>query len=325
MKSPIKFALIFFLVGLFLGIIYLSLPNVDALENAANDHLGAILNERVSLVNNFLYEQKRNAVEFSKTDVFRDFLENPDQRPVLLTEVNDAFFENINKDPFVDESFIVSPQGDILVNTQRGYTPPNIFKEFDYSTEEEGYAYIIPIRFCYCISGYVLDVITPLYSDKTGELIGLVAVRSYMSSFSDLAGDQLGLSDLERVYLVDEHGLLISSSVFFQERQKGFIQNADNENARKCFSLEEEGDYLSHEEFTNPFPNYLGREVLGIHKYFSEPRWCLLVEDDADELYNIPKRNIFLRDITITIVFAFVLCIIGYFFGKYLDKKRNKK
>ncbi|MDH3353315.1 MAG: cache domain-containing protein [Nanoarchaeota archaeon] len=325
MKFAVKFAVIFFLVGLVVGLIYFTSLNDDALENDVNEYLLGTLNKKADLVENFLNKQKEKTIEISKVEVFRKFLENPDQRPDLLDEVNSVFLSNIKKDPLIDESFILSPEGDLLVNTQRGYTPPNIFREFDYSVEKEGQAYIKPIRFCYCVEQYVLDVTTPIYSNETGEIIGLIAIRTYAGNIADQIEGQEGLRELERVYLMNSHGLLIASSILFQERQRSFIQNADNENARKCFNQKDESGAISHKGFMSPFLNYLGEEVIGTYKYFSEPDWCLLVEDDVNSIYNVPKRNIFIKNITIITLFIFALSLVGYFIGKRLDKKRNKR
>lgn len=325
MKQSIKFASIFFLIGLFLGIIYFMSLGSKTLENEINIQLSEVLNQRGHLIETFLNDQKQKILKISEEGIFRKFLENPDQRENLLGNINDTFFKNIREDPFIDEMFILSPQGDMLVNTQSGYTPPDIFKEFDYSVEKEGQAYVKPIRFCYCVEQYVFDVTTPLYDNKTGDIIGLVVIRTYASNLADLIGGQRGLRDLERVYLVNDHGLLISSSILFQEKQRNFIQNADNENARKCFGERKDKDHVSQKEFINPFSNYLGEKVVGVYKYFSEPEWCLLVEEDANNIYSIPRRNSLIKNSIAIFILIVIFGVLGYFIGRYFDKKRKRR
>ncbi len=324
MKKPIKFVIMFMLFGLLLGIVYYVSFSYASLEEGVNKNLSEILNQRTELINNFLEVQKQKIVEISKADVFKEFLEYPDKRLYLLDDINNMFQDDIREDSLIDAMFVLSPQGDLLINTQEGYTPVDVFKEFDFSLEKEGRAYVKPIRFCYCAKEYVLDVTTPVYDDF-GKLIGLIATRTDVSNLASLVKQQGNFSDLQRVYLLDSHGLLISSSILSQEKHRNFIQNVDNENARKCFNEKNEKDKISHAEFVAPFSNYLGEKVVGVYKYFPDPEWCLLVEDDINSIYNMPKRDILIKNIIFILVFIIILGMLGYFLGKRFNKNRKRR
>ena len=323
-KSSVSFTLMFFIIGVMLSWFYVIPLGYDILEADTSLKFSRTVELRANSVGDFLDDRKDELISFSRDDVFRDFLENPEKREELLDSVNDRVLEAKENIEFFDEVFVLSPEGDILINTQTGYTPQDIFREFDYSLEKEGSAYVKPLRFCYCVEKYVLDITTPIYSDSTNDLVGLVVERTYVENLRDIAWGDYGLEDLEKVYLVDSQGLLVSSSEFSRESADKFTQNVDNENARKCFSMDTNGKHIGHDAFTGPFLNYLGDEVVGTHRYLSDPDWCVLVEADVDVL-NEPKRKVLGKNIFMSVIFVLALSLIGYSVGGYFDKRRGRK
>ena len=68
----------------------------------------------------------------------------------------------------------------------------------------------------------------------------------------------------------------------------------------------------------------MGDMVFGSHSHISKLNWCLIAEIYKEEAIDIPLRDILKRDIFISLVGVFVLTLVGFFIGSYLNKKGKK-
>jgi hypothetical protein len=131
-------------------------------------------------------------------------------------------------------------------------------------------------------------IIGPVYDnvDKS-KIIGRMAY--------DISLDEVGAlfeenteNDTAEVYLIDEMGLLLTMSKYYDKSNNYgiLIQEVKSDGAKLCFGdlgkYEEDSAIEGHKEEIIRYKNYMGDEVFGAHVYMPSINGCVIAEKNTD-------------------------------------------
>jgi hypothetical protein len=163
-------------------------------------------------------------------------------------------------------------------------------------------------------------LMTPVYNKS--KLLGFIGLIDGMDEIFKITEDIKNLRETGEVYLVNQRGLLISPL-----RNKDLdiiIQSVDTENSKNCFDETFPG-HFERDESISSFLNYGGEEVFGTHREIYKTDWCLLIEVEKGEVIDVFLRENIKRNLLIIIPAILILTLVGFFIGKYFDKKGKRK
>ena len=159
-----------------------------------------------------------------------------------------------------------------------------------------------------------ISVMAPVYEGDN--LLGYIGLIDDADKIFKITEDTENLGETGESYLINDEKLLISPS-----RNSDFdilIQSIDTENAQHCF---DEAPGHSREVIVTSFFDYRGEVVLGAHRRINGTKWCLLIEIDKEEAINAPLKSNLKKRILTYFIFVVILTLIGFFVGKYFEKK----
>lgn len=354
MKSSFKLTLIFFLFGIFGGILLISYTYYSKTENFFDetlDNLNNIAESKTKRINNYLDSVEKDILILQESDEVKELLEQDlvfdesvikedvNQRARIITKDVENYLKNFKENYDYNNLLLISPDGYIvymaekkeilgtnlewLVNSDGGISKNyvSVKKKGDiefYGPFVEFYGDIYP----------KISVMAPVY-DK-GNLSGFVTLLDEMDKIFDITEELNDFSETKETYLVDNEKFLISPI-----RNKDLdilVQSVYTENSEECledlekFYNPKTGRVEEHEEGVEKlerFLGYRGEEVLGTHSYILKLKWCLLTEISEEESIGLPVREMIKNRIIISVFAVLILTLIGYFVGRFFDKKRK--
>ena len=158
-----------------------------------------------------------------------------------------------------------------------------------------------------------------------GKLLGVIILKFGLNELFDITLDREGLGETGETFIVNEEELLVTPSKFLKGEEKGvFVQTIETGDTANCFDETIRG----HSEKNEPviyFLDYRGEEVIGTHREVSDVEWCLIIKIDKNEALDVILKNYIIRQIVVGLILVLVLTLIGFFTGKYFEKKRGKR
>jgi len=171
----------------------------------------------------------------------------------------------------------------------------------------------------------IIDMIISQPFIIEGKQLGTIVVINKPDSLFDIMTDDLGLGETGESYIVNESGIIITPSRFYNTTynydQVILDWQINTVNFRNCMAH----GYLSQNEIANHhdeievFQDYRNVTVLGAHVFIADMNWALLIEiDEAEVLASvITMQNI------ITMILAFfgaISLVVAYYYAKSLSK-----
>jgi hypothetical protein len=282
-KGVLLICIIFII--LFIGLICLGL-NVQKQQVLIlhKQSLQILANEKAAQVNNFLESQKEKLEIIATMNVFKEAVLYP----------NDTAKIEIAKNR-IDELKSIIPGIGVL--TKEGII---ILADIDLPGTDYSALLVFPMnnnssivftkyydplrkKDYYAVGGPIYDRI------EKNKVIGAIAFDIELDKISALMKRALE-SETNEVYLIDENGLLLSSSKYIGDGNKNgaLIQEVKSEGAKECLEhLKKYGKNKSVEEHTEEviqYTNYMGNEVFGAHAYIPSIIGCVIAEKSADEI-----------------------------------------
>ena len=109
----------------------------------------------------------------------------------------------------------------------------------------------------------------PVLDERDAGFLGVVVIRVSMKALDKIVADRTGLGKTGEIYLINNHGYMITPSNF--EKDTFLKKRVKAENAKS-------GAFL--------YKNYLDSRVLGIHVNIPETGWRLLAETGTGEAFS---------------------------------------
>ena len=137
------------------------------------------------------------------------------------------------------------------------------------------------------------SVLGPIYDGtEKNKVIGAIAFDVELDKISALMRVTTEGKNNE-VYLINEQGLLLSSSKYIGKGNKSgvLIQEIKSEGAKECLEdlekYNKDGTIEDHEEEILQYTNYMGNEVFGTHAYVPGIMGCVIAEVSTKEVLGI--------------------------------------
>jgi len=298
-KTVITFSCIFVFIFVILFFLLINYQKESVIK-ANEKNLQLLANEKASQINLFLESQKEELFIIASTNVFKEAILYPSDELKISAAKNriNELKDTIPGISLMNSEGIVST-GDIdLPGTDYSQHPYYLAKRQDIMFTR----YYDPLR-----KGDYYAIIGPIYdnTDKS-KIIGRIAFDIELEKISALMKETLESS--EEIYLIDETGLLLSSSKFIDGNNKNgiLIQEVKSDGAKACLdNLRKSGknDFVEqHNETVFEYTNYMGDEVFGAHAYVPNIMGCVIAEKGADELLKFDlvgyiTKNIFKKEV----------------------------
>lgn len=341
MKFKFKFVAFSMILVLFLGIIatfvlYYLTGNI--LLDRSKAQLETTVNYRANYINYFLSEQKNKIEIFGIDNIFEEYLKNSSNVSLeedLYLKIDKRLNDSIDG-VFVKAS-LIDKNNIIIASTDKKYLYQNFSERISPYKEFFVEDTFFMLHYFQSTGEYYFGISSPIFDSKTGEYLGLLSVHISLEDFYDIISDSEGFGETGEIYVVDYDGYVVAPlEIYGGERIKIFT-----EGFKQC--IEDYGEYGAsgevekHEEDLLIFNNYFGKEVLGVHGYIPEFRWCIFGEMEKEEILSGLKDRL-VRLFLIVLPISFIIIIFGSFFlesvpyskkrsgfVKYLSKIKLKK
>lgn len=233
-----------------------------------------------------------------------DFKNEFDYQNILLISPDNYVVYMVNKDEMYASNLFW------LINKQSGLTNNlksslNLNSSTFFGPYFGEYGYVFP-RY---------SIITPVYEDSA--LLGYVGIVDTMDDIYNIVKDDPVESDSRETYLINNKNYLISP--LLHKKVTMFVQTMATENTQKCFNSKSTQNVIFGQ---NNFLNYLGNPSLGVYYFIPEINWCLLSEQNSDEI-TLAAQYYFRYLVVQLIVISFSLFLLNLLINKLFFKKRK--
>jgi C4-dicarboxylate-specific signal transduction histidine kinase len=295
-KIALWFGVAFFIVS-FGTIVFMSFAQRQLIVDVNKKSLQISASEKSAQVNIFLEFQKENLKIISSMNVFKEAVLHPDD-PAKIEIAKDRIDELKSVLPGIS---LLTNEG-IVLNGEIDLSEIVVNGQSYFALKEK--KIIVKYYYCECRKKDFYVIAGPIYdSIEKDKVIGIIAFDIELEKISALMKENLDSGENEEVYLIDENGLLLSSSKYIRKGNKGgiLIQEVKSDGAKNCLEhikKYSKGESVEeHAEDILQYTNYMGDEVFGAHAYVSEIMGCVVAEESADEILKFSMlyyiKNIF--------------------------------
>jgi len=247
---------------------------------ANKENLQILVNGKSLQINMFLEFQKEKLLMLTSMDVFKEVVLHPDDASKL--EAAKKIIDNLG-----GTASIFSNDG-ILIYANNAPAGGN------YSTDPYFVLKDKKILFGRYYDKYekkdFYTLIGPIYDNQEKDkVIGAIGFHLPLDIINNIMKETFE-NEYTEVYLIDESGLLLSSSKYLgrDSRNGILVQEVESESAKKCLEdLKKFGKNNSIEEYEEEvikYTNYMGSSVFGAHAYVPEIMGCVIVEESSEEI-----------------------------------------
>ena len=326
----------FLIVSLAVSIILISnsvyLHN-NHLTHQVKHHLKTIVNLKVTNLEQYADLKKQRAIDFSSDGFIKEKL-------IELAaggdfhEIEKELHSHIknNKIPLgkeIYEIYILNNNGDVI--SEIGHEDEYEREEEEESEFHEDPLYLVGKTETYFTSilfdeefgakGFAVSA--PILNN--GKLLGVIILKFGLNELFDITLDREGLGETGETFIVNEEEFLVTPSKFLKGEEKGvLVQTIETEDIVNCFDETIRGHSKKNEPVIY-FLDYRGEEVIGTHREVSDVEWCLIIKIDKNEALDVILKDYITRQIVVGLILVLVLTLIGFFTGKYFEKKREKR
>ena len=280
-------------------------------------HLESVVQSRGNHIETFLNEKKILAENLALIGKVETLLLDPSNANILAVE------ERLQKTVDSVESILsigVIDKNNILISSTKSeligldYSETIFFKG---NPEREAKIDFIDDP----VFGVILGIVSPVYHSTTKEYLGMVGIALDTKELNDITLDKTGIGETGETYLINKDNYALTPLLFKEDVILEFkVHSINSINCLNALNnpVRKEGEHIGHKE-VETFLDYRSEKVIGAHYPIQETQWCLLAEMDEEEILT-EQRELFQRSaILIIIIVTFVITLIGFFIGRYLD------
>ena len=299
------------------------------------EHLKNIVESKAENVNSFLEAKKARAVDFSSDGFIKSSLIKLEQGEDFLQISEDLKNHlEVNKMPIEEniyELYVLDANGEEVAETE--HEKPEGYEEAKHEELEELYLngknkpYVKEVFYDEEFGAIGMAFSAPITSN--GNFLGVIIIKIFPGELGEVVERGIEIKGTEEVYIINKEEFLVTPSRFLRGEGGVLIQKIDTRNSKACFKDFEkhEGDIKELEEhekkIIGSFKDYKGDEVLGVHKHMPEIGACLLAEIEIEKVNNLLK-NFIKNQIIISLILVAIFSLMGFFTGKYFEKKRER-
>ncbi len=340
MKLSIIFMISFFLVSLVVALVlgsYSVSLESKSLLHATQEHLENIAELKSKLIESFLEAKKARAVDFASDGFIKNSLIKLKQGE-NFEEISEELMHHltINKMPVEEdiyEIYVLDADGNEVAETvheehEEEHEETGDFYNDSLYLEGKNRAYAKGIFYDYEFGRIGVAFSAPILFEN--ELLGVVIIKLIPKGLREITTEGTGFRETEEIYIVNKERYMVTHSRFLRGEGGILIQKVNTENSKNCFegvemfSSDVEKLEKHEEESFSSFLDYRGEDVFGVHKHLSEIDSCVLVEIDEEEVL-VPLKEYIKNQILVSMLIVVILTLVGFFTGRYFEKKRGKR
>ncbi len=328
MKIKIVIMIMFFLVALLGGIggtSYYYVQSNQAMNQQVFNHLENVAQSRANHIETELKMEKEVVQSLALIGGVEKLLlayANNSTYPGQKLNVETRLQKTVDSIEQIIHINLANKFGTIIAGTNPAILGDDKSTDPIFTKLKDGKIAISDVRFHPENENLILIVASPVKID--GRIVGFVFMRiDAQKSLFPILFDKTGLGETGETYLINKENYAISPLLFVEEAPLKW--KVDSINSRNCLNmlgnpLDGEIEHLGHEP-VEIYLDYRGQRVVGAHYPLPEMNWCLLAEINEEEILG-RQRHLFQR-VSLIIIIALVLIItlVGFFIGKFLDKR----
>ncbi len=322
MKLATIFMLSFLVVCLIVSFVfggYFSYEYNKNLKEEVHENLRNIVEIHSHELDGFLTEQKEKIMIIANLNLLEHNFKSINMGSKEdLDELNHELKEILNNNNNFEEIDVLNNNGIVIAATNLESIGKREFRDVEF-LEGKSEAHISEVHYSDVLKKLVIDVSSNVFVDETKERLGIIVAVITLDELAELTSSRIGLDETGEVYIIDRDKHLITPSSFL--RGSGvLVQKVDTENVGDCFDENVEGHFTRTEPVIS-FIDYQGEEAIGSHLEILEADWCLIAEMNNEEAIGIPQKEFIKNQIMISIFFLIFFTLMGFFVGRFLDKK----
>ena len=294
------------------------------LKDAIYAHLVTTAHSRGQHIETYLAEHKEQTLIMADSFIIEDLLsalikDSPDLARIMKKAQSELEEYRIGQRIFY-EVFIINRDGRIVLSTNKDNIGLDRSTNAYFLGGKRG-PYIKDAYHSKTTKKNSIVISAPVMDDKTGEILGVTAVKIQLDDLNEITAERTGLGETGGIYMINKYGYMITESRFIEDT---FLKlKVDTENAKNClWPKDKEGHTHGLGDITIS-PDYRGVSVLGAHYFIEEMGWGILVEIDEKEALAplIKLRFIFIATFFLAPIMAW---LIGIFISRLLTKSIRK-
>ena len=253
-------------------------------------------------LNGFFPQQKAKNIILSKDHHWRDlltgdFIERWSSYEEFFNHTQDVITNNLHREYF--ELFILDKDGKVALSTDKERIGVDE-SQANYFLEAKINLFVSEI-FSYK-KGFVYAISSPIFDEISGEYLGNFVTLIDMNRLFEITGDIFGVGETGAVFLLNKDGVMITPFRF--DESVVLNKKLDKKNYKGCFPEETNGKHI----LLDSYMNVVGEEVAGSSLLVAEDTWCLVVEENIEEVL-APLGNL-LYFLFVVIFIAIILVFI---------------
>ena len=336
MKLSIIFMISFLIVSLVVSMIFSGYSvynyNENLKENIKNN-LETIVDFEASHIGQYADLKKQRARDFSSDGFIKGQLIElyAGEDISEIGKILHYYIKNkkmpLDKDIY--EIYILDIKGDIVAEIgheeeyEREEEEKSEFHEDPLYVKGKDNPYFTSILFDEEFGAKGFAVSAPILDDN--KLLGVIILKIGLDSLFEITLDRQGLGETGETFIINEDSFFVTPSRFLKGEEKGvFVQKVDTEHSRACFNESIIGHAKGYESIIS-FIDYRGEETFGTHREILDVGWCLLIKIDKYEVLDVILKDYITRQIVVGLIVVFIFAVIGFFTGKYFEKKRERR
>ena len=189
----------------------------DSLQKAIFAHLRTTAKSRAEHVKTSLEDQKHEAELIAESYWLENAMEtinnNHAGSPELIEKIMSELKEYAHPEQGLYEVFVLNLDGKIIASSDRSKIGLNRSTDA-YFLEGKKKTYIKDAYYSETTKQNSICVSTPIRTDETGNLLGVLVVRYNLKQLYKITTDTTGLGQTGEIYLVNKDGFIITPSRF---------------------------------------------------------------------------------------------------------------
>lgn len=284
-KSRVILLICLVFLILFVGLAFFSL-NIQKQEliTVHKERLQTLADEKALQVNAFLESQKEKQRIIASMDVFREAALYPNDTAKIAAA--NKMMEELNST--IQRMAIFTNDG-LMFIAESGPVPID-YSALPYFISKDKNSIFMRYYDPYQKKDYY-SILGPIYdTTEKKNIIGAIAFNIELETLSSLMKETSDIGKNDEIYLIDETGLLLSSSEYIGKGSRNgiLIQDIKSEGAKECLEelekYKKDGAIEKHDEEIPEYINYMGNEVFGAHAYVPAIMGCVIAEESTDEI-----------------------------------------
>lgn len=288
----------------------------NSLETSIYNGLRTVAVSRTNHIHTYLGMLKAPVTQLSQTDIIEDFLDAKLQNGSASSDISQQVMKNLEKaksaSPSISELMLLDAAGTVVASTDNRFIGSDKSKDKCFLNGQNS-TYIRDAYYSEVHKEPMMSVSVPLICRHNHGVSGVIVAEVELDELNAIVTDRTGLGDTGEIYIVNEHGYMITPSRFIEDAV--LKQKVNTENTRMAMLHKAGQHVLQDEQMKKVFPDYRNVPVIGAHEVIPRMKWSVLAEIDADEAF-APLARLHMTLLLVLLVMVVVALLSSVYVAK---------